>query len=191
VCCLLHAHALLKQCERMQADCILLVAAEDATCDVTVAEFETVWQTMMPDNPSSHGPSSHGRASTSADALGSSMTRAQAGESGGGGGESKLSTMDMGALATMDVTAGAAFTSASDSEARPLRTCSCMLHGLRDLYASSLHVLCVLMAWAVLQRSHLHGLQAHELQATARELHFVNRSVVHWTAIRTLPVVRM
>jgi hypothetical protein len=46
----------------LQADCILLIAAEDTESEVTVAEFETVWQAMMPEASS--------RPSTSTEAAG-------------------------------------------------------------------------------------------------------------------------
>jgi hypothetical protein len=87
----------------LQADCVLLVAAEDATCDVTVAEFETVWQKMMPQHPSP------GTSRSSACYLPAESSS-----------HGKLSAMDMDALATMDASAGAAFTSASTSDVRPL-----------------------------------------------------------------------
>lgn len=87
----------------MQADCVLLVAPEGASCDVTAAEYETVWQKMMP----RHVPL------TPANRASSSLSRLPQQD---GGSKSKLCRMDMAALATMDSTTGAAFTAESDND---------------------------------------------------------------------------
>ena len=101
----------------LQADCILLVAAEDATSDVTAAEFDTVWRKMIPESRRASMESTHATQHYH-------EFVASQGHVGG---------MDIATLATMDSAAGVAFTSVSDSEA-----CSLVFCGACTFYADML-----------------------------------------------------
>ena len=80
---------------------MLLVASEDAKCDVTVAEFETIWHRMMPVPSASPVPG---------------PSRTSLASRGDRGSQARLCAMDMSMLAAMDANTGAAFATAHDEE---------------------------------------------------------------------------
>lgn len=82
----------------MQADCILLVAPENASPDVTAPEYETVWRLLMP-------PDQLGTPRVS-----STGSRRRSGQDV----NSKMSTLDAATLGGVDTASGACFTADSD-----------------------------------------------------------------------------
>ena len=89
----------------MQADCILLVAPENASPDVTAPEYETVWRLLMPPDPAGTPRAS------------STGSRRASGQDV----NSKMSSLDAATLGGVDTSSGACFTAESDEVSSPHR----------------------------------------------------------------------